>query len=59
MIAFTEYAKKKLEVKMLKRGAIWRKRNMKLLTNIPIESFQKELKKEFEGRIQDALERNE
>lgn len=44
MIAFAEYAKKKLEVNMLKRGAIWRKRNMKLLTGIPIEKFEKELK---------------
>ncbi len=36
MIAFTEYAQKKLEIRMLNRGAIWRRRNMRLLTGIPI-----------------------
>ena len=39
MIAFSEYANKKLEVKMLKRGSIWRKRNMRLLNGAPIEHF--------------------
>jgi hypothetical protein len=45
MIAFSEYAKKKLEIKMLERGSIWRKRNMRLLNGAPIELFEKELKK--------------
>ena len=36
MIAFKKYAKKKLEIKMLKRGAVWRKRNMKLLEGTSI-----------------------
>ena len=39
MMAFAEYANKKLEVKMLKRGSVWRKRNMKLLTGLPIENI--------------------
>lgn len=36
LIAFTSYARKKLEINMLKRGAVWRRRNMKLLTGVPI-----------------------
>lgn len=39
MIAFTEYARKKLEVKMLKRGAIWKARNLKLLNGMPLEKI--------------------
>jgi hypothetical protein len=45
MIAFAEYARKKLEIKMLKRGSVWRKRNTRLLAGLPIENFEKELKK--------------
>ena len=41
MIAFAEYAKKKLEVRMLKRGTAWRKRNIRLLSGIPIENMEK------------------
>jgi len=41
MIAFSEYAKKKLEVQMLKRGSVWRKRNTKILAGLPIENLEK------------------
>jgi hypothetical protein len=56
--AFTEYSQKKLELNMLKRGTIWRKRNMRLLNDTDLVSLEKDLKKEFEGRIEEALERS-
>jgi hypothetical protein len=31
IMAFTEYAKKKLELKMIRKGGIWRKRNMQMI----------------------------
>lgn len=37
LIAFAEYSNKKLEVNMLRRGYIWRKRNMRLLKGTSIE----------------------
>jgi len=43
---------------MLKRGTIWRKRNMRLLNDTDLVSLEKDLKKEFEGRIEEALERS-
>jgi predicted GNAT family acetyltransferase len=39
MIAFADYSRKKLEVNMLKRGHIWKKRNMRLLAGINIEDL--------------------
>lgn len=51
MIAFAQYSRKKLEVNMLRRGHIWRKRNMRLLEGVKIEDLEGELKKEFESRI--------
>ena len=39
MIAFAEYSNKKLEVNMLRRGFIWRKRNMRILDGIKIEDM--------------------
>lgn len=51
MQAFAEYANRKLEHAMLKRGRIWRKRNARLLSDVSLLSLEKELKSEFEGRI--------
>lgn len=45
MLAFAEYSKKKLEIAMLRRGYIWRKRNMRLLDGISIEEMEGELKR--------------
>ena len=39
MIAFAEYSNKKLEVNMLRRGFIWRKRNMRILDGMRIEDL--------------------
>ena len=36
LIAFTTYARKKLEINMLRRGAVWKRRNTKILSGIPI-----------------------
>jgi len=33
MIAFNEYSNRKLEIKMLRRGGIWRKRNVRILSD--------------------------
>ena len=51
LIAFTTYARKKLEIGMLRRGAVWRRRNIRLLTVLNIQSLEKDLVKEFEGKI--------
>jgi len=44
MQAFVEYSRKKLEIKMLRRGNIWRKRNVRLLAGTDIVTLEKELK---------------
>ena len=45
LIALAEYSKKKLEVNMLRRGYIWRKRNMRLLKGTNIVELEGELKR--------------
>jgi len=41
VIAFSQYARKKLEVNMLRRGAVWKRRNIRLLNGLPVKLIEK------------------
>lgn len=60
LIALKQYARQKLEVRMLRRGTVWKSKNLKLFNSTDkIEQYSEEIKELFEKKIETAIKKEE